>query len=202
MPVPCTSLTPSVKTGEATVELRATIQDITAALPAGSDQDAGNITYASVSFTDTLGNPLVGTDGQIAEDLPIKLLDTNDLTVGVASFSWLVDIGSKDSDTFEILVKVNAFYTDADYENDITLITVSKPEDNAVTGGGYIINEDSGGLYAGDPGLRTNFGFNIKTNKKGTNVQGHVNIIIRQDGRIYQIKTNATDSLYGAGRRQ
>ena len=50
--------------------------------------------------------------------------------------------------------------------SDITNVTVSLPLENAVTGGGYIVNSDSAGLYAGDDGLRTNFGFNVKTNKK------------------------------------
>ncbi len=177
--------TPSVNSDEATVELRATIQDITAALPTGPDQDAGNITYATVSFIDNSNptSPVVIASGQ-----PIIPLDASDLTVGVASYSWTVDIGNSDSDTFDIVVQVDGYYTGSD----LALITVSKPLNNAVTGGGYVVNESSAGTYAGDSGLKTNFGFNIKTNKKGTNVQGHVNIIVRQDDHVYQIKTNAT----------
>src|SRR4029079_1343784 len=41
----------------------------------------------------------------------------------------------------------------------------------------------------------TNFGFNVKFNKQLTNVQGNDNIIIRKDGHVYQMKTNATSSL-------
>ena len=187
--------TPSVKSGEAVVELRATIQDITAAFPSGPDPDPGNITYAKVSFLDRVtGDPLEGTDGLIAEGLDVTLVDSSDPTVGVAAFSWNVDIGNKDSEIYEIIVRVDAFYTYTDI-SDITLVTVSKPLDNSITGGGYIINQSTAGDYAGDPGLKTNFGFNVKTNKKRTNVQGHVNIIVRKDGRIYQIKSNATDSL-------
>ncbi|WP_252851503.1 PKD domain-containing protein [Aeoliella straminimaris] len=179
--------TPSVNNNEATVELRATIQDITAALPA-TDSEAGNITTATVSFIDNSdpASPVV-----IATDVPITLLDVSDPTVGVAAYSWTVDIGNADSLTFDVLIQVDDYYTGSELD----LITVSKPLDNAVTGGGYLINESSEGTYAGDDDRRTNFGFNIKTNKKGTNVQGHVNIIVRQDDRIYQIKTNATDSL-------
>ena len=183
--------TPSVNNDEATVELRATIEDITAAFPSGTDLDAGHIIYATVSFFNYNG----GSPVPIAEDLPVTLVHAGDQLVGIASYSWVVDIGNQDSETFEIIVKVNSYYTYVESENDITLITVSKPESNAVTGGGYIINESSAGVYAGDDGLRTNYGFNIKTNRRGTNVQGHVNIIVRQDGKIYQIKTNATNSL-------
>jgi hypothetical protein len=123
------------------------------------------------------------------------LLDSSNLTVGVAAYSWTVDIGNSDSETFQVAVQVDGYYTYNTSATDFELITVSKPLNNAVTGGGYIVNESSAGIYAGDEGLRSNYGFNIKTNKKGTNVQGHVNIIIRQDGRIFQIKTNATQSL-------
>jgi hypothetical protein len=43
--------------------------------------------------------------------------------------------------------------------------------------------------------MKTNFGFNVKFNKKLTNLQGNVNIIVRQGDRVYQIKTNAMRSL-------
>ncbi len=96
------------------------------------------------------------------------------------------------------MVRVENHYDNSEINSDqseLTTITISKPLDNAVTGGGSLINSASAGLYAGDPGKKTNFGFNIKTNKSGTNVQGDVNIIVRRDGRLYQIKTNATNSL-------
>ncbi len=176
------------------MELRATIQDISSILPADSDQAAGNIQFATVSFTDTAGNPLIGMDGLQASALPITLVDAADQTIGVAAFTWQTSITS-DSETYEILVHVDGFYDYAGSDSDITLITISKPLDDAVTGGGNFINSDSAGLYGGDPGKKTNFGFNIKTNKRGTNIQGNVNIIIRRDGRVYQIKTNSTESL-------
>ena len=63
------------------------------------------------------------------------------------------------------------------------------------TGGGFLVNQASGGSYAGDAGLKTNFGFNAKVNKSGSNLQGSVNVIIRKGGRVYQIKSNAINSL-------
>ena len=60
---------------------------------------------------------------------------------------------------------------------------------------GYFVSESSAGTYAADFGLRTNLGFNIKFNKKLTNLQGHANVIIRQAGKVFQIKANAMDSL-------
>jgi len=43
--------------------------------------------------------------------------------------------------------------------------------------------------------MKTNFGLNLKFNKKGTNIQGKVNIIVRQDEHVYQIKSNVFTSL-------
>ncbi|MEA3225460.1 MAG: hypothetical protein U9Q07_05875, partial [Planctomycetota bacterium] len=170
----------------ATVELRAVIQDITVVDP-DADPDAGNISYGSVTFVDR------DTHAVIAADVPVALLD-GDPTTGVALYEWSVDLGNADSASFTVGCIVNGFYTRNDsYDN--TVVTVSKPVPNSITGGGSLINFSCGGLFGGDPGLRTNFGFNVKFNKKLTNIQGHVNIIVRQDGRVYQIKTNATDSL-------
>jgi hypothetical protein len=75
------------------------------------------------------------------------------------------------------------------------VVVVSKPVSNFITGGGYLINQSSGGTYAGDPGLKTNFGLNLKFTQKRTNLQGKVNVLVRQDGHVYQIKTNALTSL-------
>jgi hypothetical protein len=44
-------------------------------------------------------------------------------------------------------------------------------------------------------GQKTNFGFNVKYNKSGTNLRGQVNIIVRNGGRTYQIKSNSITSL-------
>src|SRR5438046_5633027 len=51
-----------------------------------------------------------------------------------------------------------------------------------------------------DVGSNTNFGFNVKFNKSGTNLQGNMNIIFRRketDGKVhsYQIKANSMVSL-------
>jgi hypothetical protein len=63
-----------------------------------------------------------------------------------------------------------------------------------ITGGGYLVLESSSGTYGGTPASKTNFGFNAKSKGKNT-LQGKVNIIIRKNGRVYQIKSTAIDSL-------
>jgi PKD repeat protein len=177
---------PSIRDSVAVVELRAIIQDITAVDPV-SDPDSGNITTAKVTFVNRDNGDI------IAADIPVDLLNS-DIMTGIVSYEWVVDIGSSDSETFTIGIIVDGYYSrDSAFDN--TLITVSKPIENSVTGGGYIVNEYSAGVFAGDTELKTNFGFNVKFNKRLTNLQGHVNIIIRQGDRVYQLKTNAMRSL-------
>ncbi len=44
--------------------------------------------------------------------------------------------------------------------------------------------------------MRINFGFNVKYNNGGSNLKGKVNVVVRAtDGKVYQIKTNAIETL-------
>ena len=70
-----------------------------------------------------------------------------------------------------------------------------------ITGGGYLVMSSSSGLYPGTAGSKANFGYNVKYNKNGTNLQGSVNIIVRSGGRVYQIKGTTISSLGVAGSR-
>jgi hypothetical protein len=108
--------------------------------------------------------------------------------------AWEVDLGTKEWDFFTIGIILDGYYT-RNSSTDNTVVTVSKPIEGSISGGGYFINEYSGGVFAGTAGLKTNFGFNVKFNKQRTNLQGQVNIIIRQEDRVYQIKANAMQSL-------
>jgi hypothetical protein len=47
----------------------------------------------------------------------------------------------------------------------------------------------------GATGPKMNFGINVKHNKSGKSLQGSINIIVRNGGRVYQIKGNAMTSL-------
>ena len=51
----------------------------------------------------------------------------------------------------------------------------------------------SAGLYPGGVGTKNNFGFNCQNTKSG--VKGNINTIIRNNGRVYQIKGNSMTSL-------
>lgn len=192
--------TANATSSAATVMLSATIKDITAetADPA-YDASAGNIGNATVTFINRDNNtPISG-----CSNLPVQMVNA-DTKVGTAACNWSVNIGAAESDDFTVGIIVNNYYRrDASTDNEV--ITVSKPiSTNFITGGGQIINADcsstgincSAGQFAGAPGLKTNFGFNVKYNNSGRSLQGRVNVIVRAaSGKVYQIKGNQMDTL-------
>ncbi len=189
------ALTSSTSSSTATVVLSATIKDITALTgdPA-YDPNAGEIPFAKVTFVDGAGKAL--STG--CSNLPVGLVSLADPKVGTVTCNWSANIGTQDSVQFTVGIKVEGRYIR--YEGtDNTVVTVSKPiGTNFITGGGYLINQASAGQKAGGAGAKTNFGFNVKYNKSGTNLQGNINTIIRNAGRVYQIKGNSMTSLYVA----
>src|SRR5439155_20676697 len=144
------------------------------------------------------------TGAIIAANIPVSLLNAADSKTGIASYDWTVNLGSADSQCFTVGIIVNNYYTRNSAADD-AVITVAKPSTSSISGGGFIVNKSAGGFLAGEVGLRTNFGFNVKFNKSGNNVQGNVNIIVRSydlpDGtrdtklHVYQIKSTAVSSL-------
>src|SRR2546422_11779388 len=77
------------------------------------------------------------------------------------------------------------------------MVTVSKPlASQFITGGGYLrLTSATAGINSGDVGSKNNFGFNVKYNSKGTNLQGRINTIIRRNGHLYQVKGNNLQTL-------
>ena len=61
------------------------------------------------------------------------------------------------------------------------MLTVYKPLGDFVAGGDFIVPTQSSGIYASTPGIKTNFGLNVKYTKSGTNLKGSVNIIFRRN---------------------
>jgi hypothetical protein len=176
----------------AKVSLAATIKDITAVSgdPA-YDAFGGDIRNAKVTFVnrDSSNAPLSG-----CSNLSVALVNS-DTTVGTVTCDTTLSIGSSSGSQYNIGIVVNNYYTDNASGEDF-VVTVAQPlTSNFITGGGYLVLSSSAGQYAGDPGSKTNYGFNVKYNKNGTNLQGNVNIIIRKGGRVYQIKSNSLQSL-------
>jgi hypothetical protein len=189
---------------DALIFLAATIQD-------ARDGETGDITNARVRFI----NRDAGT--YISPELAPALVDPSDLTVGTVSYTTMLSIGKNDSgEPFTIGVVVsghdhgapiggdpsfidNGFYLRNSTEDDV-VVNVYRNEGEYITGGGYVVIENPMGDYAASIDSKMNFGFNVKFNRKGTNLRGKVNVIFRRtesDGLVcvYQIKSNAILSL-------
>lgn len=158
----------------ASVLLRATILD-------AGDGYPGDIRNATVTFkkdSTTLCGPL-----------PVLLI--NGLPT-IGSVECSVTLGLDDH---TIDIYVNGYYVGTGSG----VVEVAVPDGSFITGGGYIVQTASAGSYAASPGSKANFGFNIKYNKKMTNLQGHLNLIFRRtvagQVRTYQVKSTATSSL-------
>src|SRR5439155_2801787 len=164
---------------------------------AGAATD-GDVRKATVTFINR------DTGAIIAANVPVTLPTASDHRRGVANYNWKVDIGSANARTFTIGIIVNGYYTrDSSFDN--ALITVAKPLTYSIAGGGYLVNKKSAGFLAGEIGLRTHFGFNVKFNKGGGSPQGQVNFLVRsyqlpngtRDNKphLYQVRSTAISSL-------
>jgi len=124
-------------------------------------------------------------------------LSEGDHTIGMIEFDWASTLTSNPT-TFDVQIELDdCYYTGTSIAYPLTVYQASG---DFITGGGYLmITDAAAGLYAPTEDTKTNFGFNVKYNKKGTNLQGKMNIIFRRmegDGmHTYQIKSNATTSL-------
>lgn len=190
--------TTGATSGNAIVSLRATVQDITATDDPESDIYPGDIRNARVRFLNE-GAAITGTGTDMDGWMTPSLVNPSDLKTGVVALNWPVDIGGKTDVIYTIGIEVNNYYV-RNSSLDNTVLTIYKPSGDFITGGGFIINpENTEGTFAADPGLKTNFGFNVKFNKKGKNLKGKMNIIFRRtvDGAVhnFQIKSNSMTSL-------
>ena len=179
--------TASTTSSAANVTLAATIQDITA-VDATSDSNPGDIRNATVTF--------VNRDASNATlcTATIGLANSADLKTGTTTCTWQLNL-TGDSQSTNIGIVISGYYVRNSSDDDV-VVTVSKPlTSDFITGGGYLVLTNSAGEKAGAAGSKANFGFNVKFNKSGKNLQGNINVIIRNGGRVYQIKGNAMDSL-------
>ncbi|TMD34949.1 MAG: hypothetical protein E6I95_04810, partial [Chloroflexi bacterium] len=185
--------TGSINSTSANVTLAATIKDITALGPTDSAYDAypGDIRNATVTFVNR------DAGGAVLCTASVGLVSLSDPTVGTATCTStpLTASSTAGGTPYRIGIIVGGYYTRNSPMYDDMVINVYIPQSNFITGGGYLINSSSAGQYPGAPGQRTNFGFNVKYNKSGTNLQGNINVIIRNNGRVYQIKGNSMTSL-------
>jgi hypothetical protein len=192
--------TSSMNSTNVNAALSATIRDITAVDPSLSpptpDNYAGDIRNAKVTFI----NRDTNTAFAGCSNLPIGLVNAGDTTTGTATCNTALTASSSTGATqYTVGIIVTGYY-DRNSSEDDTIITVAQPiPSNFITGGGFLVLSNSSGAVSGDSGSKANFGFNVKYNKSGKNLQGNVNIIVRYNGHVYQIKSNAMDSLGVSG---
>ncbi|MFL5960260.1 MAG: MBG domain-containing protein, partial [Gaiellaceae bacterium] len=182
-----------------TVPLRATIQDF-------ADGNPGNILTAKVAFVNRDSNNAVLCNATLA------LIDLSDSTVATATCNATIQLSNQSSQSLNLGIQVgpangtpNTTSGDGNYirnnSADDAILTVSLPlTSQFITGGGYLVlSSSTAGIKAGDVGTKNNFGFNVKYNKSGTNLQGRVNTIIRRTEsgvlRLFQVKVNNLGTL-------
>jgi len=194
--------TASATTTSVTLTLRANILDISVPqTPADPLQDAypGDIRNARVTFVNRdASNAVIGT-----ANLTPALVNSLDPKIGTASVPFTISGLSSSAPSQQIRIGIivdNGYYVRNDPNDDI-VVTGYIPVGDFITGGGYLIPTESVGSKASDDFRKNNFGFNVKFNKNGSNLQGNMNIIFRRtsssDGLVhnYQIKTNSMQSL-------
>jgi hypothetical protein len=189
--------------GASTTATSATVT-LTALVTDAADVSRGDIRNSTVKFVDRATNtPLSCSNYSPATTTLVpSLVDPSDPTVGIVVCTTTLAISNSSGSQYTIGTTVNNYYTRNSSDDD-TVITVADPLSmNFITGGGYLVNPaatspypPSAGTYAGDVGRKTNFGFNVKYNKGGTNLQGNVNIIVRKGTSVYQFKSNSLNSL-------
>jgi hypothetical protein len=144
------------------------------------------------------GTPFTG-----CTNLVPALVDASNSKVGTVSCNVTLSAvsGNEQSATYRVGTKIEANYMDDSPLDDSgeTDVTVTVGGTGFITGGGYLVASASSGTNAATAGSKTNFGYNVKFNKSGSNLQGHVNVIVRQKvgnaWKVYQIKSNSISSL-------
>src|SRR5205085_8902387 len=115
----------------------------------------------------------------LCSGLSVGLVSSSDTTVGTATCNASLAIGSQNGSSYDIGIQVSGYYTNTP-STTITTVEVADPLSSGfITGGGFLVNSNSSGIYAGDSGQKTNLGFNVKYNGSGTNLQGQINTIVR-----------------------
>ncbi len=186
--------TPSASNCTGTITLMAYIADA----DDGPVDCQGDIRNATLTFSN---GGIPGTTLSVP-DLPVGLINPGVFTEGVAVTDFMHTLTgsncSSGGETFEVWASAGGYYTGA--TADLTLVTLALPGSEFVTGGGHIVlGDQSAGTYAGTPGSKMNFGFNMKWNPAGRNLQGNINVIFRRYEagvwRKYQIRSNKINSM-------
>jgi hypothetical protein len=186
--------TASSTSSTANVEYISTLTD-------AADGSRGTITNAQAAFKEVVGTTETTLFGPAS--YAVALLSATNPTVGsartgVKSVTLTNAEFGNGGKTFDLITEAQgSFYTGRTAEH--TLITIAVSGQDYVNGGGSVVLSQSAGSYAATAGSKMNFGFTMKWNKSGSNVQGQANIIFRRQvgsvWRTYQVKSNAINTL-------
>ena len=163
--------------------------------PAGARGDIRNAT--ATFWNGSINGSVLGT-----ANIPVGLVNTTNKQEGFVTTSFNDVLSNTDitngGKVYEVWSGLNNYYCGA--ADTYTPVTLGLPGQDFVTGGGYIVfGNNSAGTYAGTNGKRMNFGFVMRWNSSGKNLQGRVNVVYRRmvNGvqRVFQIKSNAINSL-------
>ena len=175
--------TGSINSTKATLLLSATVV-------ADADGNTGDIRNALISFL---------ANGVLIKQLPVGLVNQGDLAVGSASTEYTYELGTQQGATVTIAVLISGYYRNKLSSEcfDITEVTISKPGTDFITGGGYLLLQSGkhAGTIKADDNSKNNFGFNVKYNKKGTNLQGNINTIVRKTQLDYNAELDVYENV-------
>lgn len=186
--------TPASTNPNGTVVLSTSINDRN-----DGDDKRGDIRKAKVTFSNGNAGAALGTANNV-----VGLVNPGVLTEGISTTSFGYTLNNSEQSgggkIWEVWTKASDHYTGEAGPN---LVTLALPGQDYVTGGGHYVMSNSAGTYAGTAGAKMNFGFTMKWNKSGQNLQGQINVIFRkletvngiQQWKVYQIKSNAINSM-------
>ncbi|MFP5298910.1 MAG: MBG domain-containing protein, partial [Actinomycetota bacterium] len=204
------SWTTTSTSSTATLTLAGVVQDYSSQVcpdPAypGCDPWPGNITKAKMTFYRVDGTTKTPIKG--AEMLSVGWIDPDDRSKGgtaAATIQYELKSGSI-CEPFTLGVRVEGAYRMAEPPEHEVEVSVCRATPGTIVGaGGSFSNAGSQGFLKADSG-ESQFSFDVKYNKSGTNPQGKVSLRVhtmrRPDGSLdtrmhtYQITTNAISTL-------
>ncbi|MBM3176819.1 MAG: fibronectin type III domain-containing protein [Bacteroidetes bacterium] len=172
-------------TGKATISMKTSVQD-------ALDNSNGDIRNSMIQFMDAE----TGKSISIGTLLPVTLENSSDLTKGSTTYNFEQQLNNQPGRQWLVWPKASNYYKGDDRLN-MNILTLGVPGLEFLSGSGFIIQQNSTGALAGTAGQKMNFGFHMKWNNSGQNLQGQLNILYRriENGvtRLYLIKSNAIE---------
>ncbi|HSY47190.1 MAG TPA: MBG domain-containing protein [Thermoanaerobaculia bacterium] len=173
-------------TGTATVTLASLVKDVPDSGDGSGPNALGDIRKATLTFINR-------ATGQTLCTAPIGLVTASDTSTGVATCSFTATTA-----TYTIESRVGGWYARDSAADDVTL-SVLRPNDDFVTGGGYAQLTTSAGSYAADANSRADFTLNPQYDDKLGTVKGSVTLTFNRTENgsvhIYQISASSIASL-------